>query len=147
MIKYRYIFIPVILLLLGSFTLMITVLLTDITEMFSNEGINTGSDLNIKLSKYEEGERLSDSIVASNIGYYETIEEIIARIKRDVVVTATIIGTPGQEYAMFKIEGLPDQSFKINMQLMGGFIITKITQNQIELKNQIGDESFSLKVR
>jgi hypothetical protein len=80
-------------------------------------------------------------------GHYETIEETIERLKRDVVVTGTIIGMPGQESALFQIEGMPDRSFKINTQLMDGFIITKITEKDITLKNQIGNETLTLYVQ
>lgn len=83
----------------------------------------------------------------NNTGYYETIEETMTRLKRDVVVTGTITGTSGKESAMFQIENMPDRSFDINTQLMDGFIITEITQTQVTLKNQSGDESFSLPVQ
>ncbi len=82
----------------------------------------------------------------SNFGHYETIEETIARIKRDVFVTGTIIGTLGQETGFFQIEGMPDRSFKINKQLMDGFIITGITENRVILKNQTGNEIIFLDV-
>ena len=83
----------------------------------------------------------------SNVGHYETIDETIARIKRDVQVTGAILGAHGQEKAFFQIEGMPDRAFKINTQLMDGFIITAITNNHVVLKNQSGDETFSLSVR
>ena len=83
---------------------------------------------------------------SSNFGYYETIKETIARIKRDVYVRGTIISAPGEEVALFQIEGMPDRSFKINTQLMDGFIITEITNHHVVLKNQIGDETFSIRV-
>ena len=78
---------------------------------------------------------------------YETIEETIERIKKDVVVTGTILAGSGQELAIFQIEGMPDRSFKINTQLMDGFIITKITEKDITLKNQIGNETLTLYVQ
>jgi len=80
-------------------------------------------------------------------GNYETIQETIARIKRDVNVTGTILGAPGQETALFQIEGMADRSFKINTQLMDGFIITQITNKHVVLKNQIGNETFALDVK
>lgn len=80
-------------------------------------------------------------------GYYETIEETIARLKRDVVVTGTVTGVPGEESAMFRIEGMPDRSFAINTQLMDGFIITEITSDHVVLKNQTGNESFVLNIK
>jgi len=80
----------------------------------------------------------------SNVDHYETISETIARIKRDVVVTGTVIGTPGQELAFFQIEGMADRPFKINTQLMDGFIITEISKDHVVLKNQSGDETIVL---
>ena len=89
---------------------------------------------------------VDNSTDGSNFGHYETIEETIARIKRDVYVTGAIISAPGEEVALFQIEGMPDRSFKINTQLMDGFIITEITNHHVALKNQIGDETITIKV-
>jgi hypothetical protein len=89
---------------------------------------------------------LNNSTDSGKSGHYESIEEIIARIKRDVIVTGTVTGTQGTESAIFRIERMPDRSFDINTQLMDGFIITRISHNQITLKNQSGDESFSMPV-
>ena len=77
----------------------------------------------------------------------ETIDQTIARIKRDVIVTGTITGIAGKESAMFQIEGMADMPFQINTQLMDGFIITEITKDHVVLKNQIGEETFTLKAR
>ena len=118
--------------------------------MFSNVETSSDSELSTKTTRHEVTITVNESshdIDNSNSGSYETIEGTIARINRDVIVTGTITGTPGQESAIFQIEGMPDLSFQINTQLMDGFIITDITENQIVLKNQIGDESFSLNVR
>ena len=101
----------------------------------------TSHEASIGLSKPPQ--IVDNSTDSSNFGHYETIEETIARLKRDVRVT----GAPGQEVALFQIEGMPDRSFKINTQLMDGFIITEITNNHVALKNQIGDETFTIRVR
>jgi len=100
-----------------------------------------------KLSHTKLIQTNNNSTNISNFTHQETIEETIARINRNVIVTGTVIGIPGQESAIFQIEGMPDKSFQINTQLMDGFIITKITQNEVVLKNQIGNESFSLSVQ
>ena len=68
----------------------------------------------------KDNDKESDLTVANINSYYETINETIARLKRDVVVTGAITGTSGQESAMFKIEGMPDREFLINTQLMIG---------------------------
>jgi len=90
--------------------------------------------------------RMPISTDSAEHGHYESIEEIIARIKRDVIVTGTFTGRHGAESALFRIEGMPDRSFDIHTQLMDGFIITRIDRNQVILKNQSGDESLSLPV-
>ena len=104
----------------------------------------TSHEASIGLSKPPQ--IVDNSTDSSNFGHYETIEETIARIKRDVYATGAIISAPGQEVALFQIEGMPDRSFKINTQLMDGFIITEITNHHVALKNQIGDETFTIKV-
>lgn len=86
-------------------------------------------------------------LASNDSGHYETVEEIIARIKRNVIVTGTMIGVPGEETAIFQIEGMADRLFKINTQLMDGFIIKEITNTYVVLKNQIGKETFSLYVQ
>lgn len=77
-------------------------------------------------------------------GHYETIEETMARIKKNVVVTGTLESTQGQKTALFQIEGMPDRSFQLYTQLMDGFIITEISDNGVVLKNQAGDERIYL---
>ncbi len=79
-------------------------------------------------------------------GLREPIEKTIARIKHNVVVTGTLTGSPGQESAVFQIEGMEDRRFHINTQLMDGFIIRKITGSTVVLKNQVGSETISLHV-
>ena len=64
-----------------------------------------------------------------------------------MVVTGTITGTLGQESAIFQIEGMADRLFNINTQLMDGFIIKEITNSYVVLKNQTGNEAFSLYVQ
>lgn len=150
MIKYRYIFIATIFLLLGLFIWRTSVLFIDLKEMLSSDELGSDTELITTVNIHDETisvNKSSDNINSYNTSAYETFEETIARIKRDVIVIGTIIGNQGEESAVFQIENMPDQSFKINTQLMDGFIITTITKNEIVLKNQIGDESFSLKVR
>jgi len=79
-------------------------------------------------------------------GCDETIDQTISRIKKDVVVTGTLTGITGKESAIFSIEGMPGKVFFTNTQLMDGFIIKEITSTQVVLKNQLGDETISLKV-
>lgn len=88
-----------------------------------------------------------NSIDSTSTGHYETLEETMARIKRDVNVTGTIMGVAGKEVAFFQIEGLPDQPFKVNTQLMDGFLITSITKDHVVLKNQLGVETLFLDVQ
>ena len=127
-------------------------MLTDLAAIFSDAETGPGPEFNTVNSRPEKkiGRNTTPQItineVNSNSGNFESIEETIARIKRDVYVTGVIIGAPGKEAALFKIEGMLDRSFKINTQLMDGFIITEITNDHVMLKNQIGDESFSLNV-
>ena len=131
-----------------------SVLFTDMVSMFPNavkgselapDAETTSHEATISLNKPLQ--TVDNNTDSSNFGHYETIDETIARIKRDVRVTGAIIGARGQEAALFQIEGMPDRSFKINTQLMDGFIITVITNNHVVLKNQSGDETFSLMVR
>ena len=126
-----------------------SVLFTDFASMFPDT--ETGSELalnkNIGSHKatLKPSQMVDNSTESTNFGHYETIEETITRIKRDVYVTGTIISAPGEEVAFFQIEGMPDRAFKINTQLMDGFIITEITNHYVVFKNQIGDETFSIK--
>ena len=41
--------------------------------------------------------------------------------RRDVIVTGTVIGSPGQESAMFQIEGMADRQFKNSYSVNGWF--------------------------
>lgn len=82
----------------------------------------------------------------SNSDQLETIEQTIARIKRDVIVTGTITGISGEESAIIQIKNMTDRSFRINTHLMDGFIIVNITPNHIILKNQ-RDKSFFMSVQ
>ena len=107
--------------------------------------INTASQ-EVAISPNYSHQISENSNAKISLDQYETIQETITRIKRDVHVTGTLISTPGMEQAFFQIEGKPDKSFDVNTQLMDGFIITKITDQQVVLKNQIGDETFSLTV-
>lgn len=79
-------------------------------------------------------------------GYYETTEEIMIRIKQDVLVSGTMIDGSGDKVALFRIEGQPDRPFALNAQLMDGFIITKITDQHVILKNQQGPEKLYLNI-
>ena len=124
-----------------------SMLFTDMSAMFTGTKSESTLVPDTKANKHEQVASLNDSnqftnnlVDTSNVGHYETIEETIARIKRDVYVTGSIISTPGKEEALFQIEGMPDRSFSINTQLMDGFIITGITDNRVILKNQTGDE-------
>jgi hypothetical protein len=117
---------------------------------------NNNSEPNYPIQRQEQAaitRSITDSLSTDNdmdsqqAGHYETIEETITRLKRDVVVTGTITGALGQESAMFQIEGMADRLFKINTQLMDGFIIKEITTSNVVLKNQVGNETFSLYVQ
>lgn len=148
MAKYRFILIPVILLLLGVFAWCTSMLFINLSGLLSNTG--TDSELNIKTNRQVETLSFNEQPHDTdnrNSGYYETIEETITRIKRDVIVTGTITGVSGQESALFQIEGMEDRAFLINTQLMDGFIIKEITNSYVVLKNQVGNETFSLYVQ
>ncbi len=126
---------------------------TDLSAMFTDTKSESTLVLDTKTNRHEEAVSLNDSTQLtsnladrSNFGHYETIEETIARIKRDVHVTGAIISAPGQQSALFQIEGLPDRSFSINTQLMDGFIITGITENRVILKSQTGNEIIFLDI-
>jgi len=80
----------------------------------------------------------------AGMGHYESIEETISRLRKDVLVTGTTMSIPGEESAIVQIEGLSERIFKINTQLMDGFIIEKITSRRVLLKNQSGEETISL---
>ena len=156
MTKYKRIFSLVSLLFLIIPVLLvwrISVLFTDMVSVFPNAV--KGSELvpDAKTASHEATINLNNPLQivnnntdSSNFGHYETIDETIARIKRDVQVTGALIGARGQEAALLQIEGMPDRSFKINTQLMDGFIITGITENRVILKNQTGNEIIFLDV-
>lgn len=126
-----------------------SVLFTDMVSVFPNavKGSELAPDHEATISLNKPLLIVDNNTDSSNFGHVETIDETIARIKRDVQVTGTIIGARGQEAALFQIEGMSDRFFKINTQLMDGFIITVITNNHVVLKNQSGDETFSLMLR
>ena len=124
--------------ILGGYSLLAD--LTNLANGFENDSTDNKNSL-VK-QQIVKNNLISPHELAS--GDYETIEDTMSRLKRDVYVTGTLIGVPGQEQAFFKIEGMPDRSFNINTQLMDGFIITEITNNHVVLKNQIGDETFFL---
>jgi hypothetical protein len=108
----------------------------------------TGSETNISMAEETAGiNKSATNTDNSSSGGYEIIEETIARLKKEVVVTGTITGIPGEETAYFKIEGMADRAFLINTQLMDGFIIKEITETRVILKNQIGKETFVLNVQ
>ena len=156
MIKFESIFTTTIDLLLGTVGIFIwhaSVLFANLSSLFSSQEVSAshevGAEQTAKTTSQVEILSLneqSQDTASLNRGLYETIEETISRIKRDVHVTGAIISTPGQEVALFQIEGMPDRSFSINTQLMDGFIITGITDNRAILKNQTGNEIIFLDV-
>ena len=148
MTNYKLIFSLVsflFLMIVGILFWRTSLLFTDFAVLFTD--VETGSVLDTRATSDKETISLNNSTDSNNSDSYETIEKTIARIQRDVIVTGTITGNAGQELAIFQIEGMPDSSFKINTQLMDGFIIVGITENHVVLKNQIGDETFSLQVQ
>lgn len=147
MIKYRYFFTTVIALFLGVFIWRTSILFTDLSSLFSNKETTTELGLNTVNEESAMNINKPPQPAGNNIGHYETIEETITRLKRDVIVTGTIIGIDGQESVIFQINGMPDRLFKINKQLMDGFIIKEITNSYVVLKNQVGNETFSLYVQ
>ena len=156
MTKYQQIFSLVSLLfliILGLLFWRASIIFTDFAGMFPDAKTGPDLALNTQTNRHElttgliASPQIADNRTDNNsFGHYETIEETIARIKRDVYVTGAIIGTPGREFALFRIEGMPDRSFSINTQLMDGFIITGITDNRVILKNQTGNEIIFLDV-
>lgn len=147
MIKFRHIFTAVILFLLVFLIWRTSILFTDLSYLFSNKETTTELSQNTSSDESTINLNKPSQLTANNIDHYETIEETIARLKRDVIVTGTITGTLEQESAMFQIEGMADRLFKINTQLMDGFIIKEITGSYVVLKNQAGNETFSLYVQ
>lgn len=151
MTQFRVIFSTGLLVLLvgGVFLIWnVSSLVSSLGSLISDVSSHTVQGTN--LSMHEEAISIAPILVSENntdnisTGHYETIEETIARIRRDVNVTGVIVGSPGEEIAFFQIEGLPDRPFKIDTQLMDGFIITEITNNKVVLKNQVGEETVSL---
>ena len=127
-----------------------SLLFNSIATMLPEAVINSEAEHDTKTTLHKEATNFKTSPPItddSNSRHYETIEETIARIKRDAIVTGTVTGTAGEESAIFQIKSMPDRSFNINTQLMDSFIITDISQNQIILKNQMGNESFSMTVQ
>ena len=152
MIKYR----PAIASILFLFLIVLSILIWRASLLFINLNTmlpaaetNPEVELNTEATDHIKKINLTSPLIINkgNSVHNETIEQSIARIKRDVVVTGTFIGTAGAESALFQIKDKPDQSFNISAQLMDGFIITEITQNQVILKNQSGDESFFIPVQ
>ena len=146
-VRYKYL-ITIIIIFLLSFFIWNTLILSTIS-----------SSLNVDMNAVTTLDEITDNkgyaiktnkplLFSSNtLGYYETTEETIVRLKRDVVVTGTILSKPEHTYALFQIEGMSDAAFNINTQLMDGFIIKKITESYVVLKNQTGNETFSLYVQ
>ena len=99
------------------------------------------SDSAYRISPWKSGDPPDSSV---GDGYFETVDEIITRLERDVVLTATLKGESTYESAIFRIEGLPERRFKLGHQLMDGFIIVEIGPNSVRLKNQIGPEQFRI---
>ena len=153
MIKFKLIITSILFLLLVILIILIwrvSLLFNNLNGMIPEVVTNVEIELDKKITNHIETTTPNTSSLITdkeNFGHYETIEETIVRIKRDVIVTGTITGTPGKESAMFQIEGMADRSFNINTQLMDGFIIIDINQKRIILKNQSGDESFSMPVQ
>ena len=147
MFKYRYAFTAVVFLLLAIFIWRTPLIFSNLSNLLSKKESTT--EINVNLGNDETSTKLDKTYqpAANNFYQYETIEETIARLKRDVVVTGTITGTLGQESAIFQIEGMADRLFNINTQLMDGFIIKEITNSYVVLKNQTGNEAFSLYVQ
>lgn len=135
-----------LILLLSCGIIVSVVVFSTKTTSLSRDGMSTMSPQESSLEKVINTD--AEEVVRSDgyPGYYESTEEIMARLKKDVIVTGTITGIPGEETALFKIEGMPDRSFGINTQLMDGFIITEITENAVVLKNQQGNEHFTIQV-
>lgn len=114
----------------------------------SESGYNSQSKEQVFPAGFIREQKSTDTDTENRLpGHYETIEETIARIKKDVIVTGTVTGLPGEETAFFQIEGMADRAFLINTQLMDGFIIKEITETHVILKNQIGEETFILNVQ
>ncbi|MCK4704916.1 MAG: hypothetical protein KAT90_05515 [Gammaproteobacteria bacterium] len=155
MIKNRSIFASAILLsliILGILVWRASLMFDNLATMLpeTEAEANAKTELNTKTTSHKEAINHNTRPLITdkgNSGHYRTIEETIARLKRNVVVTGTVTGTAGEESALFQIEGMPDRPFIINTQLMDGFIITEITQNQVILKNQSSDDFFSLPVQ
>lgn len=157
MIRFKSVFAAAIYLLLASlgiFIWNISVLYSDLSTFFSSHEISPSHEIVTKqstnaLNPVVSLNNILQSQVADSIkrGQYELIHETMARIKRDVIVTGAIIGTRGLEEALFQIEGMPDKPFKINTQLMDGFIITEISNRNVLLKNQSGNETLTLEVK
>lgn len=123
---------------------------TMLSDVNSDSELSSTTDTQIQapLTNFTRGQLPADNNPEhSQQDRYETIEETIARIKKDVIVTGTIKGVSGEEVAYFQIEGMKDRAFLIDTQLMDGFIIEEITNSYVVLKNQVGDETFYLHVQ
>lgn len=154
MVKYRYIFTTIIFALISVMVWRSSVLYNNIVNFLAQEDNYSITELNITANKKEKIKNTNqiskdNSISAGkgDAGNAEPIQQAIARINRDVIVTGTLTGAPGKESATFQIEGMADRVYKIDTQLMDGFIIKKITGATVTLKNQIGDEIIILHVQ
>lgn len=112
-----------------------------ITDITQNQNIDYGSvDIPTNVSP-----QLTDN---SKLDHYEITEKIITRIKKEVTVTGTTTDILGEESAMIKIgAGDKGTSFNINSQLMDGFVIIEIFENEIFLQHPVSYETFSIKVQ
>lgn len=152
MVRYRFLITPIIIIILGIIIWPSSILFSTVAAMFL--GSETSSEFSTIISKHEKTIGLNESDENTDIStdndkasYYESIQETIARIKRDVVVTGTITGITGKESAMFQIEGMADRQFGIGTLLMDGFIIKGISPSNVVLKNQDGNEAFTLHIQ
>lgn len=120
--------------------------------LFTNSGKSfTQSDQqqtpDTALNTYESSSSVipvSEEALKTDRGSRETIEETMARLKRDVIVTGAVLGSGNNKSAFFSVEGNPDKEFKIETQLMDGFIITDISASQVTLKRRHGSEMITL---
>ena len=131
-----------------AFIAVFQTLISETNLVSSSPLINTSIKKNAPLSSKKVvhlfHEEHSDAM--QHPGHYETINETVERIKRDVVLSATFNISPDKAFALFQIEGMMDRSFKLNTQLMDGFIITNISDNKVTLKNQVGNETIEFRL-
>ena len=127
-----------------AFIAAIQILISETNLVNSSPFIKASINKSIPLSSKKVGHLFHEEHTSAmqHPGHYETINETVERLKRDVVLTATFNISPDKAFALFQIEGMMDRSFKLNTQLMDGFIITNISDNKVTLKNQIGNETI-----